>query len=128
MKKIIPLLLFIIVVLAACGSNGIDNGVFTFDGQDFHETYEEESNQSPPDGLTISDTTLLIESADKEEVAHFLDTANHLVDDDKLDKITNTIQDKGIDDYMETESDNLLVTVRNEGDGYSSQVIVKTHE
>lgn len=124
MKRYI-LLLIAAMFLVACGDKGIKDGEFTFTEEDFKDEYENRKNEIMPDTILVDDSVALIDFASKGEVIDFLKTANGLIDDDEINKIINTFKNKGTEDIVETESDKLIITIRNGSTNYTSKVMVK---
>lgn len=100
MKKVMLLLCFAIV-LAGCGekSKGIEKddevemSVFSFDGDDFKEAYEENTGKSLPVSFEMSDTSIGIENANNKQVEGFLKTAHDLLGDNVIDEMYKSFKE-----------------------------------
>lgn len=124
MKKIL-FLLGVTIFLSACGGEGIKDGDFTFNESDFQETYEGISDKIMPDSVVVLDNNMKIDFADKEELTTFLEASGELIDDDKIDKVINTLKDDGLPkgkDFMEGKGDKILITASKSHGDYAGTI------
>lgn len=122
MKKVLFILFSVLVLLVGCSSY-IEDGEFTFDEQEFKKTYEDKSDSSFPENITIGPKELKIEMVTAPELIAFLDTVDHFVGSKELSNLMKSVEEGDYDGPAQIESNDYSMLFIPGGDDTFSLAI-----